>query len=190
MHVAARARLVLARHPWIYWVVVATLAVLAATAMRSEMASIAAERDSWGATRTVLVASRQLEPGDPIVAELVELPLAALPVDALSEVPETGSVRQRVATGEVLTTLDVTSNVGPASSAEPGTVVVALSDPLARDVVVGLDVQVTADGLVLADAARVTGIVDDVIFVAVSELDGPTVAAAAQQGIASLLYLP
>ena len=68
--------------------------------------------------------------------------------------------------------------------------VVALSDPLARDVVAGLDVQVTADGLVLADAARVTGVVDDVIFVAVSERDGPAVAAAAQQGIASLLYLP
>ena len=138
----------------------------------------------------MLVASRQLEPSDPIVAELVELPLAALPVDALSDVPETGSVRQRVAIGEVLTTLDVTGSVGPAALAEPGTVVVALSDPLARAVIVGLDVQVTADGLVLADAARVTGIVDEVIFVAVSERDGPVVAAAAQQGIASLLYLP
>jgi len=190
MHVAARARLVLARRPWIYWVVVAALAILAATTMRGEMASIAAEREGWGSTRTVLVASRQLEPGDPIAADLVELPLAALPVDAISELPESGAVRQRVATGEVLTQSDVTSRDGPAALAEQGTVVVALSDPLARGVVVGLDVQVTADGLVVADAARVTGIVDDVIFVAVSERDGPTVAAAAQQGIASLLYLP
>ena len=79
---------------------------------------------------------------------------------------------------------------GPAALADPGTVVVALSDPLARNVVVGLNVQVTADGLVVADAARVAGVVDDVIFVAVSAGDAPTVAAAAQQGIATLLYLP
>jgi hypothetical protein len=190
MHVAARARLVLARRPWIYWVVVAVLATLAATAMRNEMASIASERDRWGSTRAVLVAAHQLEPGDPIVADLVLLPLAALPTTALGEFPEGGTVRQRVAAGEVLTELDVTTSDGPAALADPGTVVVALSDPLARHVIVGLDVQVTADGLVVADEARVTGIVDDVIFVAVSERDGPTVAAAAQQGIASLLYVP
>jgi hypothetical protein len=190
MHVAARARLVLARRPWIYWVVVATLAIVAAVAVRGEMASIAAQRDAWGATRSVLVARHQLEPGDPIVADFATLPLAALPDDALIDEPNGGVVRQRVAAGEVLTQLDVSSRDGPAAFAEPGSVVVAMSDPLARNVVVGLDVQVTADGLVVANAARVTGVVDDVIFVAVSEREAPTVAAAAQQGIASLLYLP
>lgn len=190
MHVAASARLVLARHPWIYWVVVALLAVAAAAVVRGEMASIAAERERWGSTRAVLVAREQLEPGDPILADVVALPLAALPDDALIDEPVDAIVRQRVATGEVLTTLDVTSRRGPAALADPGSVVVALSDPLARDVAVGLNVQVTADGLVVADAARVTGIVDDVIFVAVSPGEAPTVAAAAQLGIASLLYLP
>jgi hypothetical protein len=68
--------------------------------------------------------------------------------------------------------------------------VVALSDPLARDVTIGLAVQVSADGLVVADDATVTAVVDDVVFVAVRERDGPSVAAAAQQGLASLLYLP
>ncbi len=189
MHVAARARLVLARRPWIYWVVVAALAAAVAFSVRSEMASIAAQRETWGSTRSVLVARHQLEPGDPITADLVSLPLAALPDDALTNVSD-GVVRQRVAAGEVLTRLDVTSRPGPAALAEPGSVVVALSDPLARNVVVGLSVQVTADGLVVADVARVTGVVDDVVFVAVSAGEAPTVAAAAQQGIASLLYLP
>ncbi len=64
-----------------------------------------------------------LEPGDPIVAELVALPIAALPDAALTDQPDGAVVRQRVAAGEVLTRLDVTSRSGPATLAEPGTVV-------------------------------------------------------------------
>ncbi len=190
MHVAARARLVLARRPWIYWAGVATFAALAALAVHDEMASIAAERNSWGATRSVLVARHRLEPGDPIAADVVAMPVAVLPVGALSDDPGGARARQRVAAGEVLTELDVTSASGPAALAEPGTVVVALADPLARNVVPGLRVHVAADGLVVAESAEVTDVADDVIFVAVSERDAPGVAAAAQQGIASLLYVP
>ena len=190
MHVAARARLALARRPWVYWAVVAALATIAAVVVHSEMSSIAAERDRWGTTRAVLVAERQLEPGDPIAAVLVDLPLAVIPDGALTGDPGGARTRQRVASGEVLTELDVTSGTGPAALADPHTVVVALSDPLARDVVAGLRVNVAADGLVVADDATVTSVVDDVIFMAVSDAEAPTVAAAAQQGIASLLYLP
>ena len=118
------------------------------------------------------------------------LPVAALPDGALDTLADGALVRQRIAAGEILTELDVTARAGPAALAEPGTVVVALSDPLARGVVVGLAVQVSADGVVLADDAVVSGVVDDVVFVAVSEPDGPRVAAAAQQGTASLLFLP
>jgi len=138
----------------------------------------------------VLVARRHHEPGDLLMADLVELPVAALPADALVDAPAAGRIRQRVAAGEVLTTVDVTGVAGPAALAEPGTVVVALSDPLARSVVPGLHVEVAADGLVLADDAVVTDVVDDVIFVAVTERDAAAVAAAAQQGTASLVYLP
>ena len=190
MHVAARARLVLARRPWIYWAVVAALATIAALAVQGQLASIEAERNRWGASRSVLVATQQLEPGDAIIAELVALPVAALPAAALVEPPADALVRQRVAAGEVLTELDIASTVGPAALAEPGLVVVALSDPLARNVTVGLRVKVAADGLVLADQAEITEVSDDVIFVAVPDRDAATVAAAAQQGIAALLYLP
>ena len=90
----------------------------------------------------------------------------------------------------MLTELDVTAAPGPAARATPGTVVVALSDPLSRGVVIGLTVQVAADGLVIAETATVVDVADDVIFVAVDASAAPTVAVAAQQGIASLLYLP
>jgi hypothetical protein len=69
-------------------------------------------------------------------------------------------------------------------------VVVALADPLGRDVAIGLEVQIAADGIVLAGTATIVEVVDDVVFVAVAAGDGAVVAAAAQRGIASLLYLP
>jgi hypothetical protein len=190
MHVVARARLVLARRPWLYWVAVGALAAAAAFAVHTGQTSIDAERQRWGTTRAVLVATRALEPGDTLFAELVDLPVAVLPDDALSEVAPGTRTRQRVTRGDVLTRVDVTSRHGPAALADPATVVVALSDPLARDVAEGLAVQVVADGVVLAASAIVSAVVDDVVFVAVSEPDGPAVAAAAQRGAASLLYLP
>jgi flagella basal body P-ring formation protein FlgA len=190
MHVAVRARLVLARRPWIYWAVVAALATIAAVAVHGQLASIEAERDRWGTSRSVLVATRQLEPGDVITAELVALPVAALPAAALVEPPTDAVVRQRVAAGEVLTELDIAHAVGPAALAEPGLVVVALSDPLARNVAAGQRVKVAADGVVLADQAEVTEVIDDVIFVAVPDREAVAVAAAAQHGSATLLYLP
>lgn len=190
MHVAARARLVLARRPWIYWAVVAVLATLVAFAVNAQLSTVAAARAEWGTTRTVLVADEALEPGDPIRATATELPVSALAASALSTLPRDARLRQRVDAGEVLTELDVTARAGPAARAEPGTVVVALSDPLSRGVVIGLSVQISADGIVIAEPATVVDLVDDVIFVAVARQQAPTVAAAAQLGVASLLYVP
>jgi hypothetical protein len=190
MRVASRARLVLARRPAIYWLAVAALATLTALTVHAEQAAIGTARDRWGATRAVLVAAQQLEPGDELVADLVERPLAVVPDGALGALTPGTTMRQRVAAGSVVTRFDVAVRPGPAALAEPGTVVVAMSDPLARDVAVGLAVQVVADGVVLADDAVVSAVVDDVVFVAVSRRDGPAAATAAQQGIASLVYLP
>ena len=109
---------------------------------------------------------------------------------ALEELPAGARLRQRVAHGEVLTELDIADRRGPAALADAGTLVVALSDPLSRNVTTGLPVQVAADGIVLAGSATVVDIADEIVFVAVDAVDAPAVAAAAQQGIASLLYVP
>ena len=190
MHVAARARLVLARRPWLYWALVAALASALAVGVHDQLTSLDEARRNWGSTRTVLVAGRSLEPGDPIETHTVDLPVAAIPPGALQHLADGARLHQRVGVGEVLTELDVTAAPGPAARATPGTVVVALSDPLSRGVVIGLTVQVAADGLVIAETATVVDVADDVIFVAVDASAAPTVAVAAQQGIASLLYLP
>jgi hypothetical protein len=190
MHVVARARLVLARRPWVYWTIVAALASMFAVVVDEHLTSLDDARHSWGATRSVLVAERRLAPGDAMAARLVDLPLAAIPPGALGELPDGARLHQRVGEGEVVTELDITALPGPAGRARAGTVVVALSDPLSRGVTIGLSVQVAADGVVLAEAASVVEVVDDVIFVAVDASSAPAVAAAARQGVASLLYLP
>jgi hypothetical protein len=190
MHVVARARFVLARRPWLYWLAVGCLAAIAALAAHDRLAALDAARRDWGETRTVLVATRTLEPGDAPTAHRTDVPLTLLPVGALDTLPEGARVRQRVTQGEVLTDADVSGRAGPASLADPGTVVVGLSDPLSRDLAAGLDVQVVADGLLLSDEATVVAVADDVVFVAVAASDGPSVAAAAQQGLASLLFVP
>lgn len=190
MHVAARVRLVLARRPWLYWLIVGAIAAVPALAVRGHLARLDEARRSWEESRSVLVAAAPLGPGDPIRIRTVDVPVALLPDGALGEIPGGARLRQRVAGGEILTEVDIADRPGPASLAGEGTVVVGLSDPLSRSVGIGLDVQVAADGIVLADAATVVEVVDDVILVAVPAADGAVVAAAAQQGIASLLYLP
>lgn len=190
MHVAARARLVLARRPWVYWAIVVALAAALAVGVNNQLMSLDEARHNWGSTRSVLVADRPLEPGDPIEAHAVDLPVVAIPPGALDDLPDGVQLHQRLGIGEVLTQLDLTATPGPAARARPGTVVVALSDPLSRGVTIGLRVQVAADGLVIAEAATVVEVADDVIFVAVDASAAPMVAVAAQQSIASLLYLP
>ncbi len=190
MHVAARTRLALARRPWLYWLIVAVLAAMIALVVRGRVAELDDARRSWGDTRPVLVASAALEPGEPIVAVTLDIPVSLLPVGALEHLPEDARLRQRVSDGEVLTELDVVGRPGPAALADDGTLVVALSDPLSRNVAIGLPVQVAADGLVIAASATVVDLDDEIVFVAVDAGDAPAVAAAAQQGIASLLYVP
>lgn len=190
MHVAARVRLTLARRPWAYWSIVAALAAVPALGVHGHLVRLDEARRSWDETRPVLVATTALGPGDPILAHAVELPAALLPEGALEALPTDARLRQRVADGEVLTELDIADRRGPASLADAGTVVVALADPLSRDVAIGLEVHVAADGVVLARTATIVDVVDEIVFVAVDAGDGALVAAAAQQGIASLLYLP
>ncbi|MGA7758589.1 MAG: hypothetical protein WCA90_19245 [Ilumatobacteraceae bacterium] len=190
MHVAARARLVLARRPWLYWLIVAVLAAVIALVVRGRVVDLDEARRSWGDTRRVLVAAAPLEPGEPIVVLTIDLPVALLPVGALEDLPEGAHLRQRVSDGEVLTELDIADRPGPAALADGGTLVVAISDPLSRNVTIGLPVQVAADGIVLAESATVVDLADEIVFVAVGAADAPAVAAAAHQGIASLLYVP
>ena len=190
MHIVARARHFLARHPWVYWAVVLSSAAIVAGAIFHQLSLLEYEREEWQETRSVLVADTDLQPGDSIKASNTDLPLAALPESALDVIPNGSQLRQHVAAGEVLVAADLTQIPGPAARADPGTVVVGLTDPLSRGVVIGLSVRVVADGIVLAAEATVVETIDDVVFIAVAGHEAPAVAAAAHSGLATLLYLP
>ncbi len=190
----AKLRVTLARHRWIRWVIVALAASLAGLFATQRVAVVDAERDAWGTTVDVVVARADLAAGDSIdgatTVHTEPWPAALVPASALREVPADARLRQRVNAGEALTEADISSGVGPASLADEGTAVVGISDALARNATVGLDVQVSSEGIVLAAHATVVEVTDDVTYVAVAIDDAPAVAAAAQAGFASLIFLP
>lgn len=190
MHVVANARMFLARRPWVYWVVVAALTALVIVVVRDRLTAIDARRESWGATQGVLVADHDLAPGDPIDVSRVDVPLAVLPAGAITDLPPDARLRQRVAAGEILVGIDITATPGPAGGADPDTVVVAISEPLGRSLTTGLAVQVTAEGIILAERATIVELADDVVFVAVDPADAAAVAAADRADLATLLFLP
>ncbi|NND76161.1 MAG: hypothetical protein HKN44_14245 [Ilumatobacter sp.] len=190
LRAATRVRIVLARHRSIYWLGVTVLATAAGLMVKGELDALDAERAAWGRTRQVLVATADLVPDGAIDVRSADLPEAAVPTAALTSVPPGARLHQRVAAGEVLVAADLVGAGGPARHAEAGTVVVGVVDPLAPGAQVGQRVLLATDGIVVASRATVVDIVGDVIYVAVPERDGATVAAAAGSGAASLLFVP
>jgi Flp pilus assembly protein CpaB len=99
-----RARRAAAR-PQVRRVAVGLLAVVTGLLVTSLVASAEAARDRWGRTRPVVVATRDLSPGDTIEGSDVEvrtLPETAAGSTALREAPTGAVVSQPVVAGEAL----------------------------------------------------------------------------------------
>jgi hypothetical protein len=190
MHPVVRARVFLARHPWWYWLAVAALAVAIAAIARDRLAEVDRTREEWGSSRAVIVAEGDHEPGDELHVSTVEVPAAAVPPSALENLPPDVRLRQRVAAGEVLVATDIADSDGPAARAGPGTVVVGVVDPAAPVDVIGVAVRIAAECVVLAERGTIVEINGEVVYVAVDAASGPMVAAAAQQRLAGILFLP
>lgn len=193
MHVVARGRTWLARHPSAYWFAVAVLAAAASATLASRISAVDEARRSWGPSGTVWVARTDLDAGTQIGDDHVErrsFPNAAVPPSALTSIPDRAELRQQVAAGEVLVAADVTGQPGPATRAADGAVVVRMRVGEPGGTAIGLPVQVVAEGVVLADRATIVEVDSDTVYVAVDIGDGPSVAAAERSGLASLLYLP
>jgi Flp pilus assembly protein CpaB len=99
---AARARRVLVR-PSVRRLCVAVLAVATLLTVASFVSAAGAARDRWGRTRPVVVATRDLVPGDVVGADAVEvrdLPEAVLGDAPVAEAPLGAVVRQPILAGE------------------------------------------------------------------------------------------
>ncbi len=107
MHVLARIRLTVARHPWVYWLTISALAGVVALGAERAMAGVDAARRSWGEQEAVWVASAAIEPGQPIHADRRQVPRALAPASAVIDDPVDDAARQHIASGEIITEPDL-----------------------------------------------------------------------------------
>ena len=70
-------RRLLARRPWIHWLVVLTAAVATGATLRERVDAIDDARRAWGDAREVLVARRDTRPGEPLDVDVREVPSAS-----------------------------------------------------------------------------------------------------------------
>ena len=195
-----RARRAAAR-PRVRRVGVGLLAVATGLVVTSLVASAEAARDRWGRTRPVVVATRDLSPGDTIEVSDVEvrtLPEAASGSAALREAPTGAVVSQPVVAGEALVgqrlAPDGLSGVAALVPAGQRAVAVPLGPMGAPPLSIGdlVDVlavvPVAADGLAdggtnsgepafpLVEEARVVDVGEQSVSVAVPDVDAPRLA--------------
>jgi hypothetical protein len=192
MHLVARARHVVARRPWLYWLVVTALAGCAALITAGAVAGIDDARRSWGEARAVLVASTDLSPGDLLTGRttLRPRPLPMLPEDAIDTTTPDAIARQHVAAGEVLVDADVASGTLPTALIPAGWQGVPVAEAVPSGVAVGARVAVASTGAVLADDGVVVGLTESGPIVAVPADEAASVAQAGASGELVLLVLP
>ncbi len=190
MRSLVHAQAYLARHPIARAATVAVLATVPALAVLDRLDAADDARRHWGETVEVYRATADHAPGDPLSATRVELPVAAAPEEAVTELARGARARQFLGSGAVIERSDVTTVRGPAAGAMPGSAVVAVAVADSGPLSAGIAVDVVAEGIVLAERAVVTGVVDGNVLVAVERHLAPQVAAAAHSGVATVVFLP
>jgi hypothetical protein len=187
-------RRLLARRPWIYWLVVLAAALASGLVVRQHVAGIDEARDAWGDAREVLVARRDTRPGELLDVDLRRVPVRVVPVAALEDGAHEGPLvaRQDVAAGAIVTTVDVgrAGYDGPAALLPDGWVAVPIIESPPVGAAVGARVRIAGDGIVLAPDAIIVGYHDDVTLIAVPGELAPMVAAGAEAGSVAVLLLP
>jgi hypothetical protein len=184
MRLLANIRMHVARRPWIRWLVVAVLALGVGVAVASELAGVRREREAWGRSTTVYVATKDLAVGDPVAdaVERREVPSVVVPLSALADLPAGGSATQHVSVGEIVVAGDVAAATGPRALIPSGWLGIDLSD-VANPALfaVGDPAAVLGGGATIAASAVVVEVGPTDVVVAVPFADAPAVAAAANE---------
>ena len=184
-------RRVLARRPWIYWMVVAAVAAGGAIATASVLGGVDDERVRWGETAVVVVTTRDVTAGEPLAGRTAEhrYPIAMIPPGAVPSLDAGVAARHRLGVGEIVVDVDVAPTTAPSSLTPHGWLAVAVVEGVASGATIGDHVVVASEGVRLADDALIVGHGDGVTIVAVPENEAPMVAAASSStaGVALLL---
>lgn len=187
--ITVAARRLLARRPWIQWVLILALATAIAVSIRGRLHQIDAKRDSWGVTRSVLVASSPIEVGDVLQVRRRDLPIAVIPEGTLEEAHGVVA-RQRIGVGEIVTEIDVVALGGPQAMTPPGWLAVPVIESPRSGALIGDRVRVASDGFVVSAEAIVVGGFDDVTLLAVPADEAPLLPTASANGSLTLLLEP
>ena len=189
----SRWRWLLARRPWIRWLLVAAAAGLAALAVTTEVDALHRARARWGTTVDVLVATRALDPGDALAGTVERrgYPVALVPNTAVRTLAPDAVAVQRIGAGEVVVEADLAVAAGPLALLPAGWLAVAVpiadAGPDAESATwmrTGDAAVVLADGQTLAEHAVVLSRTDTEVVVGVPAADTAAVADAANRRVA------
>jgi pilus assembly protein CpaB len=193
--------LALRRRPRLRRALAVVTAVAVAVAVASTVQRAEAARAAWGRSRPVVVAARDLAPGEALApgdTQVVRYPEPLVPDDALVQVAEGRVVRAAAFDGQVLLARHVADAglEGPAALVPPGARAVAVpvepgaAPPLSVgqsvDVVAVVGVDGAPQAVVLAAGAPVVAVGDRAASVAIRRDTVPRVAAALASGSVTL----
>ncbi|MEI7617016.1 MAG: SAF domain-containing protein [Actinomycetota bacterium] len=183
-----RVRIVFAHHPFAYWACVGTFSIWVAITINSALASAQHQRESWGRSEVVLVATRDLEPGQSLHGATTtrEIPIALKPAAALSAMPDGATARQAIATGEVLVGHDIGQSNGPLALLPDHWLALVVESDNSPMFSVGDSAVVLAGGQIIATDALVVDVIDGSVVVGVPSDAAGAVADAANQHIATV----
>ena len=189
-----RMRMLLARRPWLYWLMAGAIAAGVAVAVASAMGEVRRQRDSWGHATTVLVATRDVAAGEALDGAFAsrDVPTAIVPPSALTAMPSGATATQRLSVGEMIVGVDVGAERGALALVPSGWLAIDIprtdepTDTARPLFEVGASAVVLADGSIIADDAVVVAVAVDGLAVAVPRDVAARVAQAANQRVAVL----
>jgi hypothetical protein len=170
MYAIAALRRLLARRPWLYWLLVAACVALVVWSVHRSERLAAQERAAWGATQTVWVTTEAIARGEPIRADAQHWPTAMMPANALTTEPAAPAAHALDA-GEIV----VTGDLATANEIGNGWAVAPVPRDLAPQTLAGDGVIVIGNGRTLCDGV-VDATRDDTVEVAVPRACAPALA--------------
>lgn len=181
MSILPRIRMLFARRPWLYWLLVGMCVVAVWLSVSSAQAQVTRERDAWGSTREVWVVSGPVAAGAVIHAAAADYPTAMVPPSAVTSLHDEAIAARAIADGEVVVTADVAvAGLVPADW-------LAFAVPAAGtpDLIVGDEVAVFGSGQLWCEGVTVL-IGDDTVEVAVPDDCAASVSAQLAMGAVTL----
>lgn len=186
----ARFRSLVARHRVVYWSVVACLMMVVGATLVIESRRVNAARDAWGDVVEVWIADADIASGAPLAATRTTVPLAMVPARALTgDLPADAVARQHVSRGEMLVEPDIVSGRLPLVPDGWRAVAIA-ADDTTLELAMGDRVDVVAGGAVLASDGVVVQVGAGAVTIGVAAEDAPSVAVAALDRSAVVVFRP